>query len=116
MKLKPILFIIACTIFTSLGQIFWKLGVNGFILSEVFTNFNLIFGFVFYGLGLILLVMALKFGDLSLLYPFIALSFVWVALMSHFFLNERLNLIKVLAILIIIAGVSLIGYGGAEND
>jgi len=114
MNLKPILLVIACTVFTSLGQIFWKLGVNGFLLSEVFTNFNLILGFVFYGIGLILLVMALKFGDLSLLYPFIALSFVWVALMSHFFLAEKLNLIKGLAIIVIIAGVSLIGYGGRK--
>ena len=114
MKGKVLILIILCTIFTSLGQIFWKLGVSNFSLMEILTNVNLILGFVFYGVGLILLVSALKFGDLSLLYPFIALGFVWVALISHFFLGEGLNLIKSLAIIVIIAGVSLIGYGGRK--
>lgn len=111
---KALILIVSCTVFTSLGQIFWKIGAEKIELDlmSLITNIPLIFGFVFYGLGLILLVSALKFGDLSFLYPFIALSFVWVGLLSHFFLGEPITLIKWLAIALIMVGVSFIGVGG----
>jgi drug/metabolite transporter (DMT)-like permease len=112
-KITALTLIISCTVFTSLGQIFWKLGADKLVMDflGIITNFELILGFVFYGIGLILLIKALKFGDLSFVYPFIALSFVWVALLSHFFINEAITGIKLFAIAFIVAGVGLISAG-----
>ena len=117
-NLKAILLVVLCTVFTSLGQIFWKIGTKNLELNlmSIIINIPFILGFVFYGLGLILLISALKFGDLSFLYPFIALSFVWVGLLSHFFLEETLNLLKIVAIIIIITGVAIIGLGGHHEN
>lgn len=115
---KALILIVSCTLFTSLGQIFLKLGADKLELSFIglIGNFNLILGGIFYGFGLIFLISALKFGDLSFLYPFIALSFVWVGLLSYFFLGESLNLLKWVAIAVIIAGVSFIGVGGNHES
>ena len=113
--LRPIILVIVCTILTSSGQILWKMGAGHVdTLHNIITNIPLIAGFVSYGLGAILLIMALKYGDLSVVYPFIALSFIWVALLSIVIFHERISLINWLGIFIIIIGVSLIGYGSKK--
>jgi multidrug transporter EmrE-like cation transporter len=113
--LKPILLVILCTIFTSSGQILWKVAsknLNSF--ASIITNVPLILGFVCYGLGAILLIIALKYGDLSLIYPFVALSFVWVSVASMLIFGENMLLINWMGITAIILGVSLIGYGSSK--
>ncbi|MBC8444368.1 EamA family transporter [Candidatus Woesearchaeota archaeon] len=116
-RLSAIILVIFCTIFTSAGQILWKLGVRNLELSflGLITNYPLILGFVSYGIGTVLLVVALKYGELSVLYPFIALSFIWVGFMSVAFLGEVMTFLKWIAILLIIGGVSLIGFGGDRH-
>jgi multidrug transporter EmrE-like cation transporter len=113
--LKPILLVILCTLFTSSGQILWKLAsknLNSFI--GIITNIPLILGFIFYGVGAILLIISLKYGDLSLIYPFIALSFIWVNIASIFIFGEAISIINWMGIISIMLGVSLIGYGGSK--
>lgn len=109
-----ILIVLLCTIFTSLGQLFLKFGANKLELSllGLITNFFLILGIIFYGVGAIIFVLALKHGDLSMVYPFISLSFIWVALLSLMFLGESLVLLQWIGIFIIIIGVSSVGWGG----
>ena len=94
-KLKAIILVVCCTFFTAIGQILWKIGSTKLSLNIISLLTN----------------PPLKFGELSLLYPFIALSFIWVALLSMFFLQEPMNLLKWFAIIIIVAGVSFIGFG-----
>lgn len=108
-----ILLIIVCTVFTSVGQILLKLSTKNMSLNffSLITNYYLIFGVIIYGLGALIMLVALKKGELSVLYPFIALSFIWVALISLFFLHEKLLLINWIGIILIVGGVSLIGRG-----
>jgi len=54
---------------------------------------------------------ALRGGDLSVLYPFVSLSYIWVMLLSIKMLGEKMTKLKWLGILLIISGVSLIGLG-----
>ncbi len=104
--------VIVCTIFTSLGQLFLKLGIKTALLNlELLTNYNLIIGLVFYAIGAILLIIAFKGGELSVLYPIIAASFIWVALLSHFYLHESISLIRWVGVAIIVLGISFIGRG-----
>jgi uncharacterized membrane protein len=115
-KYKPILLVIFCTIFTSAGQIFFKLASQNLnSLNDIFTNYFLILGFISYGLGSVLMIIALKYGDLSLVYPFVALSFVWVTLLSIILFEEMVYLINWFGIIAIIVGVSLIGYGSSKE-
>jgi uncharacterized membrane protein len=112
-----ILMIIFCTLLTSSGQYLIKIGTETLSLSllSIVTNIPLIFGFFLYGLGGIVLVIALKYGELSVLYPFIALSFIWVAFISINFLNEFMSLFNWFGMVAIIGGVSLIGIGGSRE-
>lgn len=106
-----ILLMLACTVFTSVGQLFFKYSSYNFSfnLLHLVKNYNLIFGFLFYGVGSLILLIALKYGDLSQLYPFVALNFVWVTLLSVFILGESLNSFKINAIFFVVFGVILIG-------
>ncbi|MFC1690540.1 EamA family transporter [Nanoarchaeota archaeon] len=118
-KTRPfaILIVLLCTLLTSLGQLFLKFGANKLSLSfyAIIMNYNLIIGCFFYGMGAILLIVALKYGELSVLYPFIALSFIWVSILSMIFLSEIMTTGKWVGIAVIVVGVSLIGWG-ANHD
>lgn len=112
---NAILLMILCTIFTSLGEILWKFGVNKIEMSAWITFFNLPFvmGFVSYGIGAILILLAFQRGELSILYPIIATSYVWVSLISPWlFPTDSMNIWKWVGVLIILASVSILGWKG----
>lgn len=115
---RAIIFVVFCTLFTSVGQILWKIGANKLQLNlfSLITNYPLILGFVSYAIGTVLLLMALKVGELSVLYPFISLSFIWVSMLSIVFLGEIMTNVRWIAIILIIIGVSLIGVGSKNGN
>jgi len=80
-------------------------------IKSLMSNYHLLGGVSLYGLATLLFIPALKGGDLSVLYPFVALVYVWVSLLSVKFLREKMNLTKWLGIALIIVGVSFIGLG-----
>ncbi|MBD3309791.1 EamA family transporter [Candidatus Woesearchaeota archaeon] len=111
-SILSIILMVLCTAFTSAGQILWKLGVQQMTdpvsIWSVLTNLPLISGFVSYGLGAVLLILALRGGELSVLYPIVATSYVWVAMLSTIFIGESMNPWKWTGIFVIIAGVVLV--------
>ena len=105
--------VLLCTLLTSTGQLMFKLAAGRleFTPMGLISNHYLTIGCIVYVLGALLLIMALKHGELSVLYPFVATSFVWVSLFSVRFLEESMTPFKWAGIASIIAGVSLIGIG-----
>ena len=99
-----------CTFFTSSGQYFLKIGTEYFG-DEIksFLNIYLLVGLFLYLFGGILLILALGKGDLSLVYPLISLSFVWVFIISFFILNEDISLVNWFGLFTIISGVIMVG-------
>ncbi len=75
------------------------------------TNLPLIAGYALYGVNTLLLVLALREGELSTLYPIIALTYVWVAVLSYTLLGESPGLLKDIGIALIVAGVAVLGRG-----
>jgi uncharacterized membrane protein len=114
-KKEAIALVFLCTFLTAAGQIFLKIGSRNlsFNILNLLGNLPLITGFVFYALGAIILVIALKHGELSVLYPIIAMSFVWIGFLSIVFLNEIMNVWKWAGIITIILGICFIGKGGS---
>jgi len=102
---------IFCTLFSALGQVFYKLASRTFEFSVfgLITNYMLLLGLVFYFIGGILLVLALKKEMLSSVYPLIALTFVWVFIIGVLAFDESINVIKILGTIMIVTGVGLIG-------
>lgn len=107
---------IACTFLIAAGQIFLKKGTDAFVLDleMIIRNYNLIIALALYGLGLIVMTISFKYGEMSVLYPVVSLSFVWVSLFSVLILNEQLNGFKIGAVFCIVLGLSLIGRGGTK--
>ena len=102
------------SIVAALGPIFLKRGSKKFRLNirALLKNYSLIAGVALYGISTVLFVPALKGGDLSVLYPLVSLTYVWVSFLSIRMLNEKMNALKWIGILLIIIGVSFIGFGG----
>ena len=52
---------------------------------------------------------------ISVLYPIIATSYIWVALLSTFFFAEVMNLYKWIGIFFIISGVVFVSMGSKKD-
>ncbi|MBL8177373.1 MAG: hypothetical protein JNK48_22040 [Bryobacterales bacterium] len=109
--------VFGCSVFGTASQILIKTGataLSGASVMAMVTNPYLVGGYGLYGFSTILLILALRDGELSVLYPVISLTFVWVALLSTVFFGEVLSPMKLLGILTIVAGVAVLG-GGAKK-
>ena len=80
-------------------------------ISSLIKNYYLFGGISLYAIGTVLFIPALKGGDLSVLYPFVSLAYIWVSLLSVKFLGEMMNKYKWVGIALIILGVTFIGIG-----
>lgn len=70
---------------------------------------RLVAGYSLYGMSTVLLVIALRHGELSLLYPVIALTYVWVTILSVAVFHEHLNVLRICGVAVIVAGVGILG-------
>ncbi|MBI2654844.1 hypothetical protein HYX06_00270 [Candidatus Woesearchaeota archaeon] len=115
-KTLAILLILFTTIFTSSAQLSLKLAVNnlkpGFL--GLISNYYLAQGFFLYAIAGALAIAAFRRGDVSVLYPIFATSYVWVSIASAYFFGEYLSTLKLLGIIVIITGIMLVGFGGAK--
>jgi uncharacterized membrane protein len=106
--------VFACTILGSAAQLLIKTGMSHFsphVLALV-TNFPLVAGYTLYGINTLMMVLALKNGEMSMLYPIIALTYVWTTLLSYTLLGETSNVYKDVGIVTIVLGVAVMGRRG----
>lgn len=110
---RSILLVFSCTILGAAAQILMKIGMTHFTptINGLLTNIPLLLGYALYGINTVMLVLALQHGQLSMLYPIIALTYVWVTLLSYGLLHEQPNWYKNAGITIIVAGVAVLGRG-----
>ncbi len=106
--------VFCCTILGAAAQILMKSGANHMTpgIMGILTNVKLFCGYALYGMSTVLLVLALKDGELSLLYPVIALTYVWVTGLSFLIFHDTVNPLKLAGIIIIVIGVAVLGKGG----
>jgi len=116
---KSIALVFCCTLIQAAAQMLIKTGANHIqhrslfdTLIGILTTLPLFAGYSMYGVSMILLVLALRDGELSQLYPVISLTYVWVCFLSVFVLHEPVNVFKVAGILLIVFGVAVLGKGG----
>jgi multidrug transporter EmrE-like cation transporter len=116
---RSILLVFLCTVLGAAAQILLKAGTQSHpaegllaLLVAIFTHPKLFAGYALYGLSTGLLIIALKYGELSILYPVIALTYVWVTALSVLIYNESLNFFKILGLATVVLGVAILGRGG----
>ena len=88
--------VIMATLIGAIGALFFKKvsnRMNKNILS-LLKDKSLYLGVLLYGLSALIFVFGLKFGELSVLYPVVSLSYVWVVILSLIFLKEKMNDLK----------------------
>jgi len=73
--------------------------------------FRIVPGGFFYVVGTSFFIIALKGGDLSVLYPFVSTSYIFVSLLSMKYLGEKMTKYKWIGIGSIIIGITFIGFG-----
>lgn len=109
---RSVALVFCCTLFGAVAQILIKTGANSLAhpsLMAMITSLPLIAGYSLYGLSTVLLVMALRQGELSLLYPVISLTYVWVTVLSVVVFKESVNVFKAAGVLVIVLGVAVLG-------
>jgi multidrug transporter EmrE-like cation transporter len=96
------------------AQFLIKSGMNQFTpkLWAVATNVPLIAGYACLGISTLIMVLALKGAELSLLYPIFGLTYVWTTLLSYILLGEPSNVYKNCGVAIVVLGVAVLGSGG----
>jgi drug/metabolite transporter (DMT)-like permease len=109
---------IAFTIMASIGQTFMKTGADrlkgNFSLPILIGDTPLQIGLGLYICGAMFAILALRHGELSVLWPVISLSYVWVAILAVVLFHEHISAARAVALVIIIAGVALLGRGDSK--
>jgi len=118
---RAVLIVVACTLIGATAQVLIKLGAaqlhdSGLLATAIgiFTIPTLFAGYCLYGIFCALLVYALRHAELSILYPVIALSYVWVTLLSVLIFHETMNPQKLIGVAVIVTGVAVLGRGGSR--
>jgi len=91
-----------------MNQVGQLAALNFTTLSTVLLNPYVLLGFVLYGLGTIFWLIAPSKKDLSFVYPFIALTYILVIVLSSLVLKESIGVNKLIGTLIIVSGLIII--------
>ena len=79
------------------------------VVVTIFTNPQMFAGYALYGVSALLMIAALKYGELSVLYPVIAMTYVWVTVLSVIVYGENLSVLKIGGLASIVLGVAVLG-------
>lgn len=119
---RSFLLVVCCTIIGAAAQVLIKkgagaLGPNAGIVQTALAMIltpALFAGYSMYGVSTVLLVLALRHGQLSLLYPVFAMTYVWVTILSVVVFHESMNPFKLAGIAVIVGGIAVLGKGSPE--
>lgn len=104
---KGILLMVISSICACIGQLLWKISADKGILV-------MFIGFFFYGIGALVMVVAYKYGKLSVLQPILSLNYVLSIILAAVVLKEEITIFKCIGVLLIIIGVVMIAGGDEE--
>jgi len=103
-NLRGILMMVISAFLASFGQMFWK-------MFHTEGLWALILGIVLYAVGALIMLVAYRYGKLSVLQPMLCLSYVFAIFIAVFILKEQISPLKLAGILIVIFGVIMIAGG-----
>ena len=107
----PIFMVLISSFVGAIGAFFLKRASTYLNIKTFFKSKNLIIGLILYSVSSIIFIIALKYGELTLLYPLVSTTYIWTLIISNKFLGEKIHKKNWLGILIIIIGVWLITKG-----
>ena len=116
-QIKAMLLVLFCTFVNAASQVFIKkgtasLGAHPSLVETavgIFTRPMLFSGYALLGASTVMFVLALRRGELSLLFPILTLGYVWVTILSVLIFHDSMNLFKIAGVAVIILGVAILG-------
>jgi drug/metabolite transporter (DMT)-like permease len=120
---QSLLLVFVCTLFGGVAQYLFKrstthhaflLANGGVAWTAILTNYPLWIGLACYAVFTLLITLALRDGELSLLYPVISLTYIWVVFIGVLILHEPMTAAKLAGVALICGGVALLGTGGKK--
>lgn len=97
---------LASALLTCVGQLCWKLSAR-----EDSVLF-LLAGFALYGCGALLMMAAMRFGELSVLHPMLSAGYILSVVLGALVLGEGITAGKLLGIAVITAGLVCLSTSG----
>lgn len=110
--ISSMLLVLFASFIGSFGAVFLKVGagrLNGSLRNIL--NVHLALGVGFFLLSSVFFVMGLRHGELSVLYPMVALGYVWTLFWSRLFFQEALTRQKFIGLGLVLIGVFFVGLG-----
>ena len=98
---RGIALMVVSSLFACTGQLLWKLGATD-------GAWLVLVGFALYALGAVLMLVAYRFGELSVLQPILGLSYVLSLALGAWWLHEQVTAGRVLGVVAVVAGVALV--------
>jgi drug/metabolite transporter (DMT)-like permease len=110
---SSVLLVLVASFIGSFGAVFLKLGAVRLHreIRSLLLNWRLQLGVLLFLIGTVFYVLGLRRGELSVLYPTIALGYVWTLFWSRIFFGEPLTRNKFLGIGMILAGIVILNLG-----
>jgi multidrug transporter EmrE-like cation transporter len=111
--LSSILLVFAASFIGSFGAVFLKMGAGRLHreISSLLLNWRLAAGVALYLLSFVFYFLGLREGELSVLYPMVALGYIWTMVWSRIFFGEPFSRRKMGGIALILVGVVLLKAG-----
>lgn len=106
-QLKAISLAFLCAFLAATAQIFQKMGGNS--LPDI--TWPIFAGILIYTIGWIVFITALKEGDVTVIFPIVATSYVIVTIYALLIFNEPISMLRWAGVILIFAGVAMIGVG-----
>lgn len=111
--LSSILLVLFASFIGSFGTVFLKAGADKLerTVKGVLTNWRLAVGISIYLISISMYAVAVKNGELTILYPMVSLGYLWTLIWSRIFFKEPLTRNKFIGVGIILIGVVFLNFG-----
>ena len=111
--LSSILLVLLASFIGSFGMVFLKSGAERlhFNLKSLITNWRLAVGVTLFVLSSVFFLMGVKHGELTVLYPMVALGYIFTMVWSRLFFNEPFTKNKIVGIGMIMLGILILQMG-----
>ncbi|MBF0216392.1 MAG: EamA family transporter [Candidatus Omnitrophica bacterium] len=122
--IKLVVLVLIAEIFTALGQLFLKKGVDSSSFNgkehlndpagfawDILSKPVIWVGVVLMATGLVSWLVALGRADLNLVFTLGSLQYLLIMILAHFYLGEKINILKLTGTLLVMAGMILAAAG-----
>ena len=108
MILASIISAVATLLIKKSSKTFSLESFNIFKSFDIFKNYYLIIGGILLVVVVVLTIIALRIGNISLVYPLASLAYVFATFLSWYYLEEKINALRITGIVCIILGIILV--------